>query len=55
MQLTHRLREIGISRETKQYQLRRLEAAGVIKIETQQRKVTEVIHLWFPEQRRKHM
>ena len=47
----HRLRELGISRETKQYQLRRLEAAGVIKIETQQRKGTVVTHLWFPEQR----
>lgn len=47
----HRLRELGISRETKQYQLRRLEAAGVIKIETQQRKGAVVTHLWFPEQR----
>ena len=47
----HRLRELGISRETKQYQLRRLEAAGVIKIETQERKGTVVTHLWFPEQR----
>ena len=47
----HRLRELGISRETKQYQLRRLEAAGLIKIETQQRKGTVVTHLWFPEQR----
>ncbi|MGC1916317.1 MAG: Lrp/AsnC family transcriptional regulator, partial [Pseudolabrys sp.] len=43
----HRLRELGISRETKQYQLRRLEAAGVIKIETQQRKGTVVTHLWW--------
>jgi DNA-binding GntR family transcriptional regulator len=47
----HRLRELGISRKTKQYQLRRLEAAGLIKIETQQRKGTVVTHLWFPEQR----
>jgi hypothetical protein len=46
----HRLRELGIGRKTKQYQLRRLEAAGVIKVETEQRKWTVVTHLWFPVQ-----
>jgi hypothetical protein len=46
----HRLRELGIKRDTKQYQLRRLEAAGVIKVETEQRKWTVVTHLWFPVQ-----
>jgi len=45
-----RLRELGINRETKQYQLRRLEAAGVLKVETHQRKWTVVTHLWFPVQ-----
>jgi hypothetical protein len=47
----HRLRELGIGRDTKQYQLRRLEAAGVVKVETEQRKWTVVTHLWFPMQR----
>jgi hypothetical protein len=47
----HRLRELGINRETKQYQLRRLEVAGVVKVETQERKGTVVTHLWFPVQR----
>jgi hypothetical protein len=47
----HRLRELGIRRNTKQYQLRRLEAAGTIEVETQQRKWTVVTSLWFPVQR----
>jgi hypothetical protein len=46
-----RLRELGINRATKQYQLRRLGAAGTIKVETQERKWTLVTHLWFPVQR----
>jgi hypothetical protein len=47
----HRLRELGIGRDTKQYQLRRLAVAGVVKVETEQRKWTVVTHLWFPAQR----
>jgi DNA-binding transcriptional ArsR family regulator len=44
----HRLRELGIRRDTKQYQLRRLEMAGVIKVVAQERRWTVVTHLWFP-------
>ena len=46
----HRLRELGISRVVKLRQLRRLAAAGVIRLETEERKWTVVTHLWFPEQ-----
>jgi hypothetical protein len=46
----HRLREFGVSRRDKLRQLRRLEAAGVIKVQTEGRKWTVVTHLWFPVQ-----
>jgi hypothetical protein len=46
----HRIRELGISRWTKQRQLQLLQAAGVLKVETEGRKWTVVTHLWFPVQ-----
>jgi len=46
----HRLRELGITRWAKQRHLRRLEAVGVIRVETEERKWTLVTHLWFPVQ-----
>jgi hypothetical protein len=46
----HRLRKFGIERDTKLYQLRQLEAAGVVKVETEERKGTLVTHLWYPQQ-----
>jgi hypothetical protein len=45
-----RLRELGINRWAKQRQLRRLETAGVIQVQTVGRKWTVVTHLWFPVQ-----
>jgi GTP-sensing pleiotropic transcriptional regulator CodY len=47
----HCIRELGISRQSKQYYLRQLESAGVIKVQSEARKGTLVTHLWFPEQR----
>src|SRR5262245_46665991 len=47
---SHRLRELGISRESKRYYLRQLEAAGVIKVQSEARKWTVVTLLWFPVQ-----
>jgi hypothetical protein len=46
----HRLRELGISRESKRYYLRQLEAAGIVKIQSEARKWTVVTLLWFPVQ-----
>jgi hypothetical protein len=46
----HRLRELGIGRMTKQRQLRQLETAGVIEVQSRARAWTEVAHLWFPLQ-----
>jgi hypothetical protein len=46
----HRLRGLGISRWNKLRQLRRLEAAGVVRVQTEGRKWTVVTHLWFPAQ-----
>jgi hypothetical protein len=46
----HRLRKFGIERDTKLSQLRQLEAAGVVKVETEERKGTLVTHLWYPVQ-----
>ena len=51
VELTNRrLRELGIGRETKRRQLKRLEEAGVIKVQNEGRKSALVTHLWFPEQ-----
>lgn len=47
----HRLRELGISRQSKRYYLRQLEAAGVVKVQSEARKWTVVTLLWFPVQR----
>jgi len=46
----HRLRKLGISRSAKLRQLRKLEAAGVIRTKAEERKWTLVTHLWFPVQ-----
>ena len=46
----HRMHQLGISRESKRYHLRRLEAAGVIKVQSEARKWTLVTLLWFPVQ-----
>ena len=46
----HRMQELDISRESKRYHLRRLEAAGVIKVQSEARKWTLVTLLWFPTQ-----
>lgn len=46
----HRMQELGINRESKRYHLRRLEAAGVIKVQSEARKWTLVTLLWFPVQ-----
>jgi DNA-binding transcriptional ArsR family regulator len=46
----HRMQELGIKRESKRYHLRRLEAAGVIKVQSEARKWTLVTLLWFPVQ-----
>jgi hypothetical protein len=44
----HRMRQLGISRWAKQRQLRRLEAAGIVKVQSEARKWTVVTLLWFP-------
>jgi hypothetical protein len=46
----HRLRELGIGRMTKRRQLRCLEVAGVIKVQSRARAWTLIAHLWFPIQ-----
>jgi hypothetical protein len=45
-----RLRELGISKHAKHRQLRKLEAAGVVKVHQQRREATVILHLWFPNQ-----
>jgi hypothetical protein len=46
----HRMLQLGISRQSKQYYLRQLETAGVVKVQSEARKWTVVTLLWFPEQ-----
>ena len=46
----HRMHQLGISRESKRYYLRRLEMAGVVKVQSEARKWTVVTLLWFPVQ-----
>src|SRR5262245_5533864 len=44
----HRIRQLGISRQSKRYHLRQLEEAGVLKVQSEARKWTVVTLLWFP-------
>ena len=46
----HRMHQLGISRQSKRYYLRKLEAAGIIKVQSEVRKWTVVTLLWFPVQ-----
>jgi hypothetical protein len=46
----YRLRELGIGREVKRYQLQKLVEAGVVRVLARERKWTLVLHLWFPAQ-----
>lgn len=46
----HRMHQLGISRQSKWYYLRQLEAAGVVKVQAETRKWTVVTLLWFPLQ-----
>src|SRR5262245_28930760 len=46
----HRLRELGIGRETKRRQLQKLEKAGIVRVLARERRWTVVLHLWFPAQ-----
>jgi hypothetical protein len=46
----HRMQQLGISRQSKQYYLRQLETAGIVKVHSEERRGTVVNLLWFPTQ-----
>jgi hypothetical protein len=44
----HRMQQLGIRRQSKAYWLQQLEAAGIVKVQSEARKWTVVTLLWFP-------